>query len=310
MTRARLPQTATAGLWVSSSCFLLYADMFSRCRSLKSRQTLQRHRFYTQSTQGLILHIPRSSIFQLGSGSSSSPLFSDVTWTIQPNDAWVVMSVGSSNAKTLLLRTLTGHLKITPPPPPPDGLFPFLKGRDPHNHVSLVSFAHRSRAAGGAFYDYTARYGAVREEDKRTLRETFFPEIARPLHNLAVPGFHAHPGDNSISHTDKVKEETRRVLFEGLTERLGLTQFLDLPLIALSNGQTRKARIVKALLEQPELLILDEPLSELHATFRSCTHLPAIYFFGPHLLPRLSVTLESRTGRSFVCFPLDLKPTH
>jgi ABC-type molybdate transport system ATPase subunit len=56
------------------------------------------------------------------------------------------------------------------------------------------------------------------------------------------------------------KEETTR-RFEGLIYKLGLKHLLDLPLVALSNGQTRRARIFKALLAQPELLLLNEPLS-------------------------------------------------
>lgn len=172
------------------------------------------------------------------------------------------MSPSSGGAKTALLRALTGHLRIHPPPPPPDGLFPFLDGLDSHKHVDLVSFAHRPRAAGGAFYDFTARYGAVREEDKRTLRETFFPELAKPLHELAVPDLLNKPNEHALSHVDRAKEESRRQLFEKFTIELGLKQLMDLPMIALSNGQTRRARIIKALLEQPELLILDEPLSK------------------------------------------------
>jgi hypothetical protein len=37
-------------------------------------------------------------------------------------------------------------------------------------------FAHRTRASGGAFYDYTAQYGAVRDEDRVTLRQSMFPD--------------------------------------------------------------------------------------------------------------------------------------
>lgn len=219
-------------------------------------------RLYQTTPSDPIIHIPRSSIYQLGAGNSSQPLFHDVSWTVKPQDAWAVISSGSGNAKTSLLQALTGHLRITPPPPPPGGLFPFLKGRDPLDHISLVSFAHRPRAAGGGFYDYTARYGSVREEDRRTLRETFFPETARPLHELAIPSLLKEPHDGLGPHGDQANEQARRALFEHLTGELGLRAFLDLPMIALSNGQTRKARIVKALLEQPELLILDEPLSE------------------------------------------------
>lgn len=50
-------------------------------------------------------------------------------------------------------------------------------------------------------------------------------------------------------------------LFETLTAQMNLTSLLDLPLLSLSNGQTRRARIVKAILDNPELLLLDEPLS-------------------------------------------------
>ncbi|KAJ3539813.1 hypothetical protein NM688_g6312 [Phlebia brevispora] len=261
--------------WLSVDRWVdLYAPRVAMIRlagsHLPKRQKLRSVRLIHQTNpETPIVHIPASSIYPLGAGNSSAPLFRGVSWTIQPQDAWAVISAGSSGAKTSLLQALTGHLRIAPPPPPPNGLFPFLAGRDPFDYVSLVSFAHRPRAAGGAFYDYTARYGAVREEDKRTLRDTFFPESARPLHDLAIPDFHANPNENLAIKKDQAQERARRALFEDLTDKLGLTQFLDLPMIALSNGQTRKARIVKALLEQPELLILDEPLTGLDVHTRS-----------------------------------------
>ncbi|KAI0688994.1 P-loop containing nucleoside triphosphate hydrolase protein [Cytidiella melzeri] len=215
-----------------------------------------------------ILHIPKSSIYPLGAGTSTRPLFHSVSWTIQPEEAWVVTSTSSSGgAKTSLLQALTGHLRLQPPPSPSDGgLFPFLSDLDPHDHVHLLSFAHRPRSVGGAFYDFTARYGAVREEDKRTLRETFFPELAKPIHQLAVPDLSVHSADAKGPNEEGVSR--RRRLFDKLSVELGLCQFLDLPVIALSNGQTRKARLIKALLDQPKLLILDEPLTGLDVSTR------------------------------------------
>lgn len=56
--------------------------------------------------------------------------------------------------------------------------------------------------------------------------------------------------------------EKQPELFDTLIKQMGLTGLLDIPAIALSNGQTRRARIVKAILDQPELLLLDEPLSK------------------------------------------------
>ena len=48
---------------------------------------------------------------------------------------------------------------------------------------------------------------------------------------------------------------------EVLAERLEIRHLLDLPLVALSNGQTRRAKIITHLLKKPAVLILDEPLS-------------------------------------------------
>lgn len=144
-----------------------------------------------------------------------------------------------------------GHLRIHPPPQPPVGLFPFLSHsqnpRDPHDCVSVVSFANK-RAGGGAFYDYTARYGAVREEDRYTLRQSMFPET--------IDDLKSHTRVSLDSHSIDYK------LFDYLVDKMGMTALLELPHIVLSNGQTRRARILKALLDKPRLLLLDEPTSE------------------------------------------------
>jgi ABC-type sugar transport system ATPase subunit len=137
-------------------------------------------------------------------------------------------------------QTLIGHLRISPPPP--FGLFPFLNTssppRDPYTSVSLVSLAHRPRSS---FFDYTARYGSVREENRTTLRES-----------LSLP----HSSDN-------------KAFFDTLVDTLELTHLLDLTFISLSNGQMRRARILKALIGRPELLLLDEPLSN-HPRIHPC----------------------------------------
>jgi ABC-type sugar transport system ATPase subunit len=158
--------------------------------------------------------------------------------------------------RTILVKTLAGYARIYPNPPQPGGLFPFLtsqSNRDASSAVSLVSFAHRQRSSGGAFTDYTARYGAVFEQDRVTLRESMFSGLIPQTDEFDV-------------HLDRDKRqkeiETTRQIFEMLVDKMKLQPLLDLPMVALSNGQTRRARIVRALLVQPELMLLDEPFSK------------------------------------------------
>ncbi|KAF7969618.1 hypothetical protein HWV62_26789 [Athelia sp. TMB] len=192
-------------------------------------------------------------VYRFGDSNRASPVFKDLQWTVHEGESWAIISAGRGNQKTTLLQMLLGHLRISPSPP--TGLFPFLSApssgtedapwRDPSAHISIVSFAHRPRSSGGEFYDYTARYGAVREEDRVTLRQSIFP--------------------NTNGELDGVSAN----VFSELSSRMDLQRLLDLPLVALSNGQTRRARILKALLSKPELLLLDEPLTGLDVDHRS-----------------------------------------
>jgi ABC-type molybdenum transport system ATPase subunit/photorepair protein PhrA len=170
-------------------------------------------------------------------------------------------------------QTLLGNTRISPPPPA--GPLPSLSldSRPINEAVYLVSFANRPRASGGAFYDYTARYGAVREEDRLTLRQSMFLEESGLVRD-SVKSFIVDKSATGHEREDAILRAERRRRFEELTDKLGLKDLLDLPLVALSNGQTRRARIVKALLEQPDILLLDEPLSRCPALRReqSPTH--------------------------------------
>ncbi|KAG1888888.1 uncharacterized protein F5891DRAFT_1217222 [Suillus fuscotomentosus] len=120
--------------------------------------------------------------------------------------------------------------------------------RDPHC-VAFVSFAHRPRAAGSAFYDYTSPYGAVRQEDRINLRESMFGEYDFP---------NVQPKGGKVKTPVEIAQnEVKKGIFEDLTSRL-----------ASSNGQMCRARIVKAILSEPELLVPDKSLIRLDINTR------------------------------------------
>ena len=167
------------------------------------------------------------------------------------------------------MKTLLGHLRVVTSNP--QKMFPFLgQDIDPYSAIASVSFSHRAtHTSGGAFYDYTARYGAIRDEDMLALRESMFPESipeAKP-DPLAASPFQkpkAHkPAFTKVVHLSEEEE----MLFNTPVKEMDLDQLLDLPLVALSNGQMRRARIVRAVLRKPELILLDEPLSTSHRRF-------------------------------------------
>ncbi|GAW06764.1 P-loop containing nucleoside triphosphate hydrolase protein [Lentinula edodes] len=228
----------------------------NQCNNLRRLSTSSNGKFDT------VINIRNANVYRFGDGKYAQPLFRDLTWTVEDGESWAVIGSGGGGEKTALLSMLLGRYRIAPYPPPPGGLFPFLSstGLDPYSSVSIVAFGHRQQA-GGAFYDYSARYGAVHEEDRLTLRQNMFPETIPPLR---MP--YEDPHDTPEPKQAISGEELAR--FNNLVTQLGLDQFLDLPLIALSNGQTRRARILKAILNRPQLLLLDEPLTGLDVKAR------------------------------------------
>jgi ABC-type molybdenum transport system ATPase subunit/photorepair protein PhrA len=235
-----------------------------------------------------VVRIPNANIYRFGDPDGARPVLRAVDWTVRERESWAVVGSGAGEKTALLevsqdnlssratlspffvplragqlltddVQTLVGNMRISPPPP--GGPLPSLslKSRPINEAVCFVSFAHRPRASGGAFYDYTARYGAVRDEDRVTLRQSMFPEESGLIQDSIKSFIVDKPLRERQEVSSKLEARARR--FEELIEKLGLSHLLDLPLVALSNGQTRRARIVKALLERPDILLLDEPLS-------------------------------------------------
>ena len=160
----------------------------------------------------------------------------------------------------LVSKLLRGRLRLKPSPLA--GIFPFLHhatkgvlGHDAILHVSFAPQQDRRISGGGSFTDYTARYGALWDEDRKTLRESLLEALG-----LDPPPPPPTEFDTMRKGpTEEEKEQQWNERIEDLADKLYLMDKLDLPIVALSNGQTRRARILRQLLKKPMLLLLDEP---------------------------------------------------
>lgn len=173
-------------------------------------------------------------------------LFADLSLRLEVGQHWAV--VGPSGAgKSALLAVLAGQVLLTGGPARYPALSAAAQARfgaglltSWRQVVALVGSRppFRARAGGGPLY-YQQRYEATAAQQVPTGREYLTAGAAPP------PGTPWTP--------------------PRVAERLRLTSLLDQPLIQLSNGESKRLRLATALLRNPLLLLLDNPLAGLDA---------------------------------------------
>jgi molybdate transport system ATP-binding protein len=168
--------------------------------------------------------------------------FRDLTWEIRTDQTWAIVGpVGSG--KTALTDVLLGRLRVTTG----SEEWPLLDrvraaGRVatfPSDVIVRVAFKEESRLFSYGRHYYQQRFNFIEPDDDLTLDQYLRTGTNAPEAQL-----------------------------KAVTNRLQIEHLRPLSLIKLSNGQTRRARIAKALLSHPEALILDEPFIGLDADGR------------------------------------------
>ncbi|KAF1955868.1 ABC transporter-like protein [Byssothecium circinans] len=183
-------------------------------------------------------------------GPTNAPLFADLNLELpsfaSPNQCWAILSP-SSTIRTTFLQILRGQLLCFPPTA---RSFPYLlsediarknpKLRSPGRAIEYVGFDVERKAFGGAYL--SARYESRVEETDFTLSQYL----------TGIVGM--NPSEAEIREKSIDPEVMRKALRD-----LELERFMEKPVSMLSNGQSRRARIGKALLGGPEVLCLDAP---------------------------------------------------
>lgn len=183
--------------------------------------------------------------------ASNLPLYPGLDFTLpaksSPNEHWAVLSSSSAN-RTAFLQILRGQYLCIPPTA---RSYPYLHSREvekknarlrsPSHAIQYVGFdAERGGLQGastkGAYM--SARYESMREATDWNLLDYLM-------------------GKTELNADESMAAQIPMSRALDVMRDLNLTELRHMPVSHLSNGQTRRARIAKALLAQPELLLLD-----------------------------------------------------
>lgn len=172
--------------------------------------------------------------------SLTNTIFTDLNFTVNKGENWALIGE-SGSGKSALLHTIAGNLSVT------NGEVTYnfpkqIEGESYRKQIGLVEPRHHFRNLSNTteFY-YQQRFNSSDSEDALTV-EQYLSGIQHPV---------------NIYWT-----------YDKTVTLLNLRHLLDKQLIKLSNGETKRLLIAAALLKNPQLLLLDNPLTGLDVQTR------------------------------------------
>jgi ABC-type molybdenum transport system ATPase subunit/photorepair protein PhrA len=245
----------------------------------------------TSTSRSPIIHISNGVFYRhhpsstIGTSQSNPPLFKNLQFDIPSFSSdpqhWAILGP-SSSGKTTFLQILRGQLLCFPALA---RSYPYLNSddieardhrlRDPYRAIQYVGFGEQealgNHGTRGAYL--SARYESRREIDDFSVL------------NYLQGKTELNPAEETNGkHIDE--ESLERVIKD-----LRLADLAEMPVSNLSNGQTRRAKIARALLGKPEVLLLDEPFMGLDPP-TLMTLSPLLHGLASANAPRLVLTLR------------------
>ncbi len=157
-------------------------------------------------------------------------------WEVKPYDRWVIQGKNGSG-KSILLSLITAD--------------------HPQAYSNKLFLFGKRRGTGESIWDIKKRIGYFSPELLR-----YFPKYP-PAKSVIASGWSDFAGQIPALTNEK------KALVNSLSEWLGISSLLNIRFGNLSLGQQKMILIARAMVRNPEVLILDEPLQGMDAQWRN-----------------------------------------
>jgi molybdate transport system ATP-binding protein len=159
------------------------------------------------------------------------PILRNVSWTVRTSERWAVLGPNGSGKSTLLSLICADH---------------------PQAYSNEIRLFGRQRGTGESIWEIKRHIGLVSPE-----LHLYFSEPLSATQTAATGFF------DGTTYRPTTAEQDQRVL--SLFEQFEITSLAGRPFAALSTGEQRLVLLVRALVKDPPLLVLDEPFQGLDA---------------------------------------------
>lgn len=157
-------------------------------------------------------------------------IFENLDWTVRQGECWVLQGPNGSG-KSLLLSMVCAD--------------------NPQGYANDIVIFDRRRGSGESIWEIKDAIGYVCPE-----MQLYF-KSSEPVKEIIIQGMR-----NSLDRYRKSTPEEQAVA-DYWMRALGISHLSDRKFLELSSGEQRIVMLVRALVKQPELLVLDEPLHGL-----------------------------------------------